>query len=115
MCVTVLASAKQTVVFIQDELHDLVLEDHVHGDVRCLRLRPKQRWAEHDGDVLHSHPVALTVLNYPDIQRKNYKSPISPTTKIYLLQENRFPSKGKRLQLFHGSKLKEVKNKCPTF
>lgn len=31
--VTALAGVEDALIFIQDELHYLVLEDHVHGDV----------------------------------------------------------------------------------
>lgn len=49
---------------VEDELHDLVLEDHVHGDVGLL-LWSQQRWTEHDGHTLDRHAVQLTMFNHP--------------------------------------------------
>lgn len=67
---TALARVEDTAVFIQDELHNLVLEDHVHGDVRRLRLRPKKRWAKHNGNILYGHAIVFSILNYPFVHRE---------------------------------------------
>lgn len=60
-----LAEVEDIIIFLQYELHDLVLEDHVHGDVGELRLRSKQRWSEHDRHVLYSHTIVLAAFNDP--------------------------------------------------
>lgn len=56
---------EEIVVFVQDELHYLVLEDHVHRDIPRLHLRPKQRWAEHNCHILYSHTIILPIFNNP--------------------------------------------------
>lgn len=68
---TALAGIEDSLVFVQDELHYLVLEDHVHGDVGRLHLWPKQSRAEYDGHILHSHAIVISILNDPVRQRKN--------------------------------------------
>lgn len=65
MIVATLAGVEEAIVFIQDELYNLILEDHVHRDVLRLHLRPEQRRAEDDCHVLHSHAIVIPVLNDP--------------------------------------------------
>lgn len=65
----VAASVEDALVLVEDELDDLVLEDHEHGDVGRLRLRPEQRGAEDDGHVLHSHAIVVAVVNQPVRER----------------------------------------------
>lgn len=60
-----LAGVENTLVFIQNKLHDLVLKHHVVRNVRRLHLWPQQRWTKHDGDILHSHAIVLPELNDP--------------------------------------------------
>lgn len=57
--------AKDAVVLEQDELHYLVLVDHVDRNVARLRLGPQQRGTEHDGHALGSHAVGLAMVNHP--------------------------------------------------
>jgi hypothetical protein len=38
----------------------------VHGDVGRLHLRPQQGGPEHDGHVLHRHPVVVSVFDDPE-------------------------------------------------
>lgn len=68
--VAVLVWVEEALALVQDELHDLVLKDHVHGDVGRLRLRPKESRAEYDCNILHSHAIVLPVLNHP-VRGKN--------------------------------------------
>lgn len=56
---------EEVIELVEDELHNLVLKDHVHGDVGLL-LRSQQRWAEHDGHTLDRHAVLLTMVNYSE-------------------------------------------------
>lgn len=63
--VTTLAGAENPLIFIQDELHYLVLKDHVHGDVGRLHLGPKESRAKYDRHILHSHAIVLPILNDP--------------------------------------------------
>lgn len=65
-----LAGVEDTLVFVQDELHYLVLKDHVHGDVGRLRLRPKQSRAEYDCHILHGHAIVLPELDDSARDRK---------------------------------------------
>ena len=58
--------AEDGLIFVEDELHNLVLEHHVHGDVGRLHLRPQQGGPEHDGHVLHRHPVVVSVFDDPE-------------------------------------------------
>lgn len=60
-----LADVEDIIIFLQYELHNLVLEDHVHGDVGKLRLRSKQRRTEHDRHILYGHTIVLAVFNDP--------------------------------------------------
>lgn len=53
-------------IVVEDVLHHLVLEDHVHGHVALLAGWPQQRGAEDDGDALHRHAVLLLVLHHPE-------------------------------------------------
>lgn len=55
---------EKLIELVEHELHNLVLEDHVHGDVGLL-LWPQQCWAEHNGRALDRHAVHLTMLNHP--------------------------------------------------
>lgn len=57
--------AENALVLQQYELHDLVLIDHVHGDVARLRLGPQQRGSEDDGHALGGHAVGLPVFDHP--------------------------------------------------
>lgn len=50
---------------MQNELHNLVLVDHVHSHVDSLGFRPQQRGAEHDGHALGGHAVLLPVVDHP--------------------------------------------------
>lgn len=59
------ASVEDALVFVQDELHDLVLEDHVHGDVGRLHLWAKQGRAKDDRHVLHSHAIVIPIMDDP--------------------------------------------------
>lgn len=60
-----LADVEDIIIFLQYEFHNLVLEDHVHGDVGELCLRSKQRWTKHDRHVLYRHTIVLAVFNDP--------------------------------------------------
>lgn len=51
-------------VLVEDQLDDLVLEDHEHGDVGRLSLGSEQRGAEDDGHVLHRHTIVVAVVNH---------------------------------------------------
>lgn len=62
---------EDALVFIQDELHYLVLEDHEHGDVGRLRLWPQQSWPKDDGHILHRHAIVIPVMDHPVTERKN--------------------------------------------
>lgn len=68
---TALAEIEDAFVFVQDELHYLVLEDHVHGDVGRLHLWPKQSRAEYNCHILHSHAIVISILNDPIKEREN--------------------------------------------
>lgn len=52
-------------VFPEDEFHDLILIDHVHGQVVGFRLRPEQRGAEHDRHVLGRHTIVVAAFDEP--------------------------------------------------
>lgn len=56
-------SVEDALIFVEDELDNLVLEDHEHGDVGRLCLRPEQRGAKDDGHVLHSHAIVVAIVN----------------------------------------------------
>lgn len=71
----VAASVEDALVLVEDELDNLVLEDHEHGDVGRLRLRPEQRGAEDDGHVLHGHTVVVAVVNHPVREREERVTP----------------------------------------
>lgn len=60
---------EDALVLVEDQLHDLVLEDHEHGDVGRLRLGFEQRGAEDDGHVLHRHTIVVAVVNHPVRER----------------------------------------------
>lgn len=49
--------------FTEDELDDLVLEDHVCRYVCWLHFRLEQRWAKDNGHILQTHPVLISMLN----------------------------------------------------
>lgn len=66
---------EDALVLVEDELDDLVLEDHEHGDVGRLRLWPEQRGAEDDGHVLHSHAIVVAVVNQPVGEREEHVRP----------------------------------------
>lgn len=70
--VAALVWVEEALALVQDELHDLVLKDHVHGDVGRLCLWPKESRAEYDCHILHSHAIVLPVLNHP-VRAKNEK------------------------------------------
>lgn len=70
--VAALVWVEEALALVQDELHDLVLKDHVHGDVGRFRLWPKESRAEYDCHILHSHAIVLPVLNHP-VRAKNEK------------------------------------------
>lgn len=57
--------AEDVLVLVQNELHDLVLVDHVDRHVDGLGFRPQQRGAEHDGHALGGHAVLLPVVDHP--------------------------------------------------
>lgn len=57
--------AEDALVLLQNELHDLVLVDHVDGHVEGLGFRPQQRGAKHDGHALGGHAVLLPVVDHP--------------------------------------------------
>lgn len=57
--------AENALVLQQYELHNLVLIDHVHGDVARLCLGPQQRGSEDDGHALGGHAVGLPVFDHP--------------------------------------------------
>lgn len=61
---------EELIELVENQLHDLVLEDHVHGDVE-LFLWSQQRWAKHDGHTLDRHAVLLTMFNHPVGQMGN--------------------------------------------
>ncbi len=77
-----LAWVEDALILIQDELHYLVLEDHVHGDVGRLHLGSEQRWAEYDCHVLHSHAVVLPILNNPVSAKNDQK--LSPEKSYFI-------------------------------
>lgn len=43
----------------KDELHRLVLVDHVDGHVAVVPFGAHERGSEHDADVLGGHPVGV--------------------------------------------------------
>lgn len=49
---------------VENELHNLVLEDHVHCDVAGLLLGPEQGGAEHYGRALDRHAVQIPMFNH---------------------------------------------------
>lgn len=51
--------SKDVVKLVQDELHCLVLVNHIHCHVAIVPLRAHQRRAEHDADVLGGHSVGV--------------------------------------------------------
>lgn len=54
------ASRSEDVVrLVEDELHRLVLVNHVHCHVAIIPLRAHQRRPEHDADVLGGHSVGV--------------------------------------------------------
>lgn len=53
------SSPKDVVELVEDELHRLVLVDHVYGHVAVVPLGAHQRGPEHDADVLGGHPVGV--------------------------------------------------------
>lgn len=57
-------------VLVEDQLDNLVLEDHEHGDVGRLGLRPEQRGAEDDGNVLHRHTIVVAIVNHSVGERR---------------------------------------------
>lgn len=59
------ALVEDTLVLVQDQLHNLVLEDHEHGDVGRLCLGSEQRGSKDDGHVLNRHPIVVAVANHP--------------------------------------------------
>lgn len=64
------ASEEDALVLVEDQLDDLVLEDHEHGDVGRLGLRSEQRGAEDDGHVLHRHTIVVAIVNHPVGERR---------------------------------------------
>lgn len=56
---------EDALVLVEDQLHDLVLEDHEHGDVGRLGFGSEQRGAEDDSHVLHRHTIVVAVANHP--------------------------------------------------
>lgn len=54
------ASCSEDVVKLcEDELHRLVLVDHVHGYVAVVPLWPHKSRPEHNADVLRGHSVGI--------------------------------------------------------
>lgn len=54
------ASRSEDVVELaEDELHRLVLVNHIHRHVAVVPLWAHQGRPEHDGDVLGGHPVGV--------------------------------------------------------
>lgn len=60
-----LAGVEEAIVFVQDELYNLILEDHVHSDILRLHLGPEQSRTKDNGHVLHGHAIVVPVLNDP--------------------------------------------------
>lgn len=52
-----LAQVEDFFALAENELHDLVLVDHVERHVSCVQFGPHQRRAEHDADALSGHQV----------------------------------------------------------
>lgn len=77
MIVASLAGVEEAFVFIQDELYNLILEDHVHSDVLRLRLRSEESRTKYDCHVLHSHSIVIPVLNDPVGGEKEAIIPVS--------------------------------------
>ena len=48
---------KDVAALHEDELHYLVLEEHVEGHVATVHLGPHEGGAEHDADALAGHQV----------------------------------------------------------
>lgn len=48
----------------EDELHRLVLVNHVHSHVAVVPLRTHQRGPEHNADVLRGHSVGVRMLQH---------------------------------------------------
>lgn len=69
--VAALAGVEHQLVLVQDELHYLVLEDHVHGDVAQLHLWPEESRTEYNSHILHSHAIFLPVFNEPVREKIN--------------------------------------------
>lgn len=68
------------IVLAEDELHDLVLEDHVDGHVSGLYLGPEQSRTEDYGHALERHPVRIGVFNHPAGQGQEVQPKISTTS-----------------------------------
>lgn len=51
--------AEDVLKLVEDELHRLVLENHVHRHVAVVALGPQQRGPEDDADVLRCHAVGV--------------------------------------------------------
>lgn len=77
MIVASLAGVEEAIVFIQDELYDLILEDHVHSDVLRLHLRPEESRTKYNCHILHSHSIVIPVLNDPVGGEKEAIIPVS--------------------------------------
>lgn len=57
--------SKDVVKLAEDELHRLVLVNHVHSHVAIVALGAHQGWPEHDADVLGRHSVGVGVVQHP--------------------------------------------------
>lgn len=57
------ASVENPIIFVQDKLYDLILEDHVHRKVVGLVLWPQQRRTEHYCHVLDRHAIVFSIFN----------------------------------------------------
>lgn len=74
MIVAALAGLEEAIIIIQDELYNLILEDHVHSDVLRLHLRPEQSRTKYNSHVLPSHAIVIPILNDPVIEDKKKRS-----------------------------------------
>lgn len=77
---------EDVVKFVEDELHRLVLVNHVDRHVTVVPFWTHERRSEHDADVLRGHAVAVWVLQHSadrqDIKRKQETEQVKKMSKF---------------------------------
>ena len=76
----------------EDELHNLVLVDHVDCHVPRVQLGPHQRWAKHDADSLSGHQVFPGETQDSEKQQKHQKLKGRGKHSAFRLTAQRTPS-----------------------